>query len=65
VDKQITKGCSLEVMQFENKVKGALQHVIRESTLMVAPRLAASLFCFHSAVLCHDAASEAEQSHKP
>lgn len=53
VDKQVTKGCSLAVMQFENKVKGTIQHVIRQSALMISPRVATSVFCYHTALLCH------------
>lgn len=67
VDKQITRGCSLEVMQFNSKLKGTVQHLIRQSTLAVYPRLATSLFCFHTALLCHASgeggASAKEASH--
>lgn len=53
VDRQITRGCSLAVMQFDRQLAGTVQHVIRQVTLKVFPGLAPLAFVYHSALLCH------------
>jgi ubiquinone/menaquinone biosynthesis C-methylase UbiE len=52
VEKQITRGCSLEVMRFDRPWFGMLQHAIRETALMVAPKVAPAMFVYHTALLC-------------
>lgn len=52
VEKQLTRGCSLEAMKFHQPRLGALQYAIRETTLKVAPKLAPAIFVYHSALLC-------------
>jgi ubiquinone/menaquinone biosynthesis C-methylase UbiE len=53
VDKQITRGCSLDVMRFDRPWAGLLQQAVRETALKVAPPLAPMIFVYHSALLCH------------
>jgi ubiquinone/menaquinone biosynthesis C-methylase UbiE len=52
VEKQLTRGCSLAAMRFQRPIAGVLQYAIREATLKVAPKLAPSIFVYHSALLC-------------
>jgi methionine biosynthesis protein MetW len=53
VEKQITRGCSLEVMRFGRPWSGLCQHVVRQVALKTAPRVAPMMFVYHSALLCH------------
>lgn len=53
VERQIVRGSSLEALRFERPLGGALQWAVREAALAVAPRLAAAIFCYHSALLAH------------
>jgi ubiquinone/menaquinone biosynthesis C-methylase UbiE len=52
VEKQLTRGCSLEAMKFHQPRVGVLQYAIREAALKVAPQIAPAIFVYHSALLC-------------
>lgn len=52
VEKQLTRGCSLEAMRFNRPWAGQVQYAIREAAIKIAPKLAPSIFVYHSALLC-------------
>ena len=52
VEKQLTRGCSLDIMKFHRPRGGTLQYALREAAIRIAPGLAPGLFVYHSALLC-------------
>lgn len=52
VEKQLTRGVSLDVMRYGQPIKGYVQQAVRQAALHLLGPAATAIFVYHSAMLC-------------